>query len=108
MLPKPNGNGANHLFALNSLRNNACATALRNVQGMARLAQASDHLPLQRNPPERIQPPFRWLPAGHHALQLPAFDLIIPDTVRRGTPYRCICGSGDRTDCIACCSRDAA
>ena len=35
MLPKPNGNGANHLFALNSLRNNACATALRNVQGMA-------------------------------------------------------------------------
>ena len=41
MLPKPNGNGANHLFALNSLRNNACATALRNVQGMARFAQAS-------------------------------------------------------------------
>ena len=35
MLPKPNGNGTNHLFALNSLRNNACATALRNVQGMA-------------------------------------------------------------------------
>jgi hypothetical protein len=41
MLPKPNGNGTNHLFALNSLRNNDCATALRNVQGMARLAQAS-------------------------------------------------------------------
>src|SRR6266699_6601152 len=35
MLPKPNGNGTDHLFASNSLRNNACATALRNVQGMA-------------------------------------------------------------------------
>jgi hypothetical protein len=41
MLPKPDGNGTNHLFASNSLKNNACATALRNVQGMARLAQAS-------------------------------------------------------------------
>jgi hypothetical protein len=43
MLPKPNGNGANHLFALNSLRNNACATALRNVQGMAAVTPERKH-----------------------------------------------------------------
>ena len=50
MLPKPNGNGANHLFALNSLRNNACATALRNVQGMARLARAEPTISIAAQP----------------------------------------------------------